>query len=760
MTHTRPASGLAQGLAALARETRDVHARRALHELARNVNSGVALPEAITQLPSAPPHLASLLKAAGERGSYPLLLAQIAAGEHRAQRLGKSATRGLVYPVLLLLACAALSLAFGLHVLQPLHELLLEFELRLPRYVTRMQTVTVWGSVLIMAFAAGAVLLSVAMRWLGGRTAWSWLVTHTPIIGLNYHFASVVEWLDLLRLLVAAGQPLPQALRDAAQGIPDRFVGQASERIAQKVAQGVPFWQAYVQEQTLPGSLGPFLRVGEERAILPAALENCSRLMFGRLELRVQVMDRWAPVLIICLAAILISWLVMGVFAPMLGLIQGLSGGFGRAPALMSDSPVDLLQLVVLIIPGIAIWMAHRLLRRRGVSLAGAQVDRLLSTVSWLLIATGLLGLFLGVSGGVIVVPAIIGIYLTADAFVFTRRCQHRAFLWTLATAASHGVSFPDALRAFSDEHSGSMAYFALRFSDAIEQGHSLDAAARRAGLWLAPELRVALAWAGRTGLVDDAFRQSLGMERPASREFQRIINVGSYFWMILLFLAGVMTFIMLKIVPVFAKMFEEFAMSLPGPTVLLIEISRQLTSGVGLIVWLLLLQGMLLGGLLLIDVNLGFFAQRIPPFSWLMRRYWGAHLLELLAPALRRGFALDAALQTLAESHPVAFIRSRLRKACFQLQTGLPVWNALAREGLIGSREAAVLLAAERVGNLPWALEEMADSTLRRQVYRLRGWYNVALPMLVVGVGLIVGYILVALFLPLIALIHGLAPR
>jgi protein transport protein HofC len=761
MTQAPQSVGLAQGLAALARETRDRRSRRALEDLSRSVNSGAPLSEAIARLPAAPPHLTSLLKAAGERGAYPLLLSQIAAGEHRARRLGKTATRGLVYPFLLLIACAALSLAFGLHVLQPLHELLAEFELRLPRYVERMHVATVWGSGTVLALAAFAALAALGVRWFGSRFAWHWLVTHTPLIGLNHHFASVVEWLDLLRLLLEAGQPLPQALREAGQGIPDRYVGRASESIAERVAEGAPFWQAYVQEYRMPGSLGPFLKAGEEHSTLPAALDNCSRLLFGRLELRVQILDRWAPVLIICLAAVLLSWLVMGVFAPMLGLIQGLSGGgFGRAPGVAADWPVDLMQLVILLIPGCAVYVAHRLLRRRGVSLAGPHVDRLLATVAWLLIATGVLGVLVGISGWVIVLPAIIGIYLAADAFIYTRRSQHRALLWTLATAASHGVPFPDALRALSDEHSGSMAHFARRLADALERGLPLAQAARQAGLWLPPEMRVALAWAGRTGLVEEALRESLATERAASREFQKIVNVCAYFWVILLVLVGVLTFIMLKIVPVFAKMFQEFQLKLPASTITLIDVSNELTRGVGLLVWVVLLQGMLLGALLLIDVNFGFFAQYVPPFSLLMRRYWGAHLLQLLAPALRLGFSLENALLTLAEAHPTSFVRARLRGVLFRVQQGHSAWLAFAQEGLASRREGAVLAAAQRAGNLHWALEEMADSALRRQVYWLRGWYNIAVPVFVGTLGLVVGYVVIALFLPLVTLIQGIVPN
>lgn len=759
MSQTELRQGLAAGLTALAEETRDEPVRRSLHALAASINAGASMPEAIGRLPLAPAHLASLLKAAGERGTYALLLAEVAAGEHRARRLAATASRGMFYPVLLLLACAAMTLAFGWYVLEPLHALLTELELRIPRYVERMHATAIGGGTLVLGGAVAIALLALMVRTLGGRRAWSWFLTHFPIVGLNYHWASVVEWLDLLRLLIQNGRPLSSALREAGAGLRDRYVGDASLRIAERVDAGLPLWQAYGREPRLPGALEPFLRVGEERGMLPEALGNAAELMFGRLELRVQMLDRWAPVLISTLAALFITWLIMGVLTPMLGLIRGLSGGFGSG-ASVPEPTIDMFHWLVLGLPGVAVLIARRMLKKRGGSVVGTQMDQMLAAVSWSLLTAAGIGLVVGVSGGVVMIPAVIVLYLTLDAFIFMRRAEHRAMLWTLASAGARDLPFPEALRALADENYGALRPYALRLAEGLERGQPLDLAAKRARLWLPRELRVALAWAGRTGLVDAALRQALTTERASSREFRRIVNVFGYLWLVTLVMWGVLTFIMLKIVPVFARMFEEFELKIPAVTLLLIEISKLFVSGPGLLLFILLWVIMLGGGLLILDVNLGFFAQWIPPFSWFIRRYWGAHLLQLLAAAVRRGFSWNAALQAVTEAHPFRFVRTRLQRVARDVEQGQSPWLALMRQGLIARPEAAVLTAAERAGNLAWALDEMADSTLRRQVYWLRGWYNLALPVCVGVLGICVGYIVVALFMPLPALVQGLAPR
>ena len=76
------------------------------------------------------------------------------------------------------------------------------------------------------------------------------------------------------------------------------------------------------------------------------------------------------------------------------------------------------------------------------------------------------------------------------------------------------------------------------------------------------------------------------------------------------------------------------------------------------------------------------------------------------------------------------------------------------AKCGLIGKPEAAVFRAAERTGNLAWALEEMAESHVRRSVYRIQAWVNVAFPASLLALGGCVLLIAFAILSPLFKMI------
>ncbi len=79
---------------------------------------------------------------------------------------------------------------------------------------------------------------------------------------------------------------------------------------------------------------------------------------------------------------------------------------------------------------------------------------------------------------------------------------------------------------------------------------------------------------------------------------------------------------------------------------------------------------------------------------------------------------------------------------------------GCLQKCGLIGKPEAAVFRAAERTGNLAWALEEMAESNVRRSVYRIQAWINVAFPASLLVLGGCVLLIAFAMLSPLFKMI------
>ena len=319
-----------------------------------------------------------------------------------------------------------------------------------------------------------------------------------------------------------------------------------------------------------------------------------------------------------------------------------------------------------------------------------------------------------------------------------------------------------------------------------------------------------------RLGLLGPAMKQQLHDAQQAEGALRDVIGRLCYLLTIVAVLLVVCGFLMLRIVPVFQRMFEEFGLKLPAPTQMVIQFaahSRQLAQlwmgaslvALGLVIvamacstvvfvallivefvddrhagqsfsglrsarriwpfaisvllvfvlWLFFPFVIVIGPLLYFT---GWFPRNLPVVWRLFKRYDGALMMRGLALTVRRGVPLPAAMQLLAETYPLSIVAGRMQTAAEQVAGGQDWCQSLRQTGLIGQADAAVLSAAQRTGNLDWALEEMADSALRRQAYRVQVLIAIVFPFVLLAIGFVVAVIVISLFLPLIALIQGLS--
>ena len=143
--------------------------------------------------------------------------------------------------------------------------------------------------------------------------------------------------------------------------------------------------------------------------------------------------------------------------------------------------------------------------------------------------------------------------------------------------------------------------------------------------------------------------------------------------------------------------------------------------------------------------------------FTRIMRRRHSANILDSLAMAAENNQPLGNSIATLATCYPQLDIRHKLNCVGKDISKGADWCQSLFRHGLIKRADQAVLQAAQRVGNLPWAMREMADSNRRRLAYRLNALVQLAYPPVILCLGVMVLFIVVALFTPLITLITRL---
>jgi type II secretory pathway component PulF len=477
------------------------------------------------------------------------------------------------------------------------------------------------------------------------------------------------------------------------------------------------------------------------------------------------------------------------------------------------DGSLGAFNMILLAVPGIALKIAVRAFYGRRRLLARDPLEATLSLAGTLLIVLAVLGTIIGLIGVwwlliVLGVLLLIAYLMVVDRL---RRAEHKALLWSLATAAEKGIPLSEAARAYADETMGHTGARAMRLAQALEQGQPLPAAAEAARLRMNPAMRLAVGLGESLGTLGPAMKQQLDDAQQGEGAVRDSVIRFAWLGLVVIVMAGINTFVMLKIVPVYVRMFEEFELELPGPTVMLIEMCESIVQPAGILlalagVAMFLLVVLLAAGLIILLIErvrggdkregmplhwriiaivaiglailifiafpfsipilmllavASFLAGWLPrdlPVVWrIFRRYDGALVMRGLAVGIRRGLPLPQALAAVTEHYPIRRICRLLGVVSAEVAFGHVWQQSLERSKLISAADAAVLAAAERVGNLPWALEEMADSAIRRQLYRTQVVLQFLFPPVLVLIGGFVAFVMTSLFLPLIALIQGL---
>jgi general secretion pathway protein F len=426
----------------------------------------------------------------------------------------------------------------------------------------------------------------------------------------------------------------------------------------------------------------------------------------------------------------------------------------------VNQQPLGPINVILLAPPALAILIAIRILFGRTRRSNADPMQVLLSVSSTTMFLLALLGGLLGLVGvWILFIPLpIAGIVLALMVFDRTRKSEHRALVWALSTAASRGIPLPEAARAFADETPGRTGARSLKLAEHLEQGQTLASAARSSRLRMGTGMRLTLKMAEPLGMLGPAMRQQIDDSQQIDVTLRDAIGRFFYLAIVVVVMQAVCTFLMLKIVPVFQKMFEEFGIKLPALTLLVIDVSRwSVNYG-----WFFIvpLTGLILPCFFVLAAMyyVGWFPRGVPLWWPLFRRYDGALVMRGLALAIRKGMPMPQALRLVAESYPLTIVSQRLHIAAERVEAGQDWCQSLRQTDLIGQADAAVLAAAQRVGNLDWALEEMAASALRRQVHRVQVALQILFPLLLLTVGFLVFIFVCGLFLPLVTLIQGLA--
>ncbi|MCL2330425.1 MAG: type II secretion system F family protein [Phycisphaerae bacterium] len=336
-------------------------------------------------------------------------------------------------------------------------------------------------------------------------------------------------------------------------------------------------------------------------------------------------------------------------------------------------------------------------------------------------------------------------------------------FTRQLSTLQDAGLPILRSLRILEQQQKPGMLRAILRnVADDIEGGATLSEA--MAGYPKAfDRLYCNMVAAGETGGVLDVILQRLAdfMEK-AQRLKRKVVGAMIYPVVVILFAVGIVAGIMIVVVPKFEAIFKDFNTTLPAPTQMLIATSNWFVSGappgwvvllfspVVLIATLKLLNKSQSGRYAVDTVKL-----KIPILGTILGKTAIARFTRTLGTLFSAGVPILEAINITRETSGNEVFARALGAIHDEIREGESFANPLRAQKICDPIVINMIDVGEETGDLDKMLIKIADNYDEEVEVLVDGLVSLLEPVMVVVLGGIVGFIVLALFLPLVSLIN-----
>ncbi|MCP4591146.1 MAG: type II secretion system F family protein [bacterium] len=337
-------------------------------------------------------------------------------------------------------------------------------------------------------------------------------------------------------------------------------------------------------------------------------------------------------------------------------------------------------------------------------------------------------------------------------------------FTRQLSTLQDAGLPILRSLQILHEQQKPGLLRNVLRdVADDVEGGSTLsEAFAKQPKAF--NRLYVNMVAAGETGGVLDVILQRLAefMEKAQALK-RKVTGAMIYPICVVSFAVGIVAGIMIVVVPKFEEIFRDFGTELPGVTKLLIGIAAWFIRGtppgwavllfapIGFVLALKLIRQSK-GGRYVVD----FAFLKIPVLGNILEKTSVARFARTLGTLISAGVPILEAINITKDTSGNEVYARALGSVHDSIREGDSFANPLRAAKVCDSIVVNMIDVGEETGDLDKMLMKVADNYDEEVDVLVGSLVSLLEPLLVMGLGGVVGFIVVALFLPLVSLIEA----
>lgn len=222
----------------------------------------------------------------------------------------------------------------------------------------------------------------------------------------------------------------------------------------------------------------------------------------------------------------------------------------------------------------------------------------------------------------------------------------------------------------------------------------------------------------------------------------------------------GITFFMLAFVIPQFATIFEGLGAKLPMPTQILISVSNYLAAHWW---WILAVLG---GGIFLFRkyiaspmgrLSWDTFSLRMPIFGPIILKVAVSKFARTLSTLVRSGVAIIAALEIVSKTSGNARIEKIITDLMGAVKRGESIAGPLERSEVFPSMVVRMIAIGEETGELEEMLTKIADFYDTQVDTAVSGLTSLIEPIIIAFLGVVIGGIVIALFLPILTLTQAI---
>lgn len=328
---------LVRALAVLERQTGNQRLKHVIRQLTADVEDGMALSRAMSKFPREFSNLFVGMVRAGEVGGVlDDTLQRMATFLEKDLELRRKVKSAMTYPVIVILFALAIVIFLTVYIVPKFMQIFTDLgvkEEEFPMLTLMMKRfseflITKWYF-LIGGIVAFFVVFNIFIRTRFGKKLYDWVKLKVPVLGPINHKVILARFSRTFGTLMGSGVPILQAMDTVAGAIDNAILSHAVMDARMAIREGERIADPLERSRLFPPMVVHMIAVGEETGSLDQMLQKVADFYESEVDAALHALASTIEPVMIAVLGVIVLFILLSVFLPLITLITNLSQGEG-----------------------------------------------------------------------------------------------------------------------------------------------------------------------------------------------------------------------------------------------------------------------------------------------------------------------------------------------------------------------------------------------------------------------------------------------